>query len=512
MHRFNSYETWSQKEDITSLKFRRQFLLSSMKCQDLAVWKIYEFGNLFLYVHPECGLKIAKDTNSHIVLIGYFFDPERPDVSEEQLLQIFAGASSEMDISELLYPLVGRFVLLINDKDKTYIFNDACGLKTVYYTNIDDNFNAASQPNLLKLVTSLEPGLRYKNYVDSKYVRLNKEHYLPCGISLYDSVEQLMPNHYIEIGRQGQKRFWPNRKLPVRSVDEVVGTFSELLKKTMNTANSRFKLGLPLTAGLDSRLLLSACAEIKDDINCYTLLYRDLSKESPDVRIPSQITSQLGLKYDTIDCRNVENTEFLSIYEENSDMAHIDDWGRIAAGMYQKYDSNLVAVKGNCVEIGRCFYYGNCVHPKNITPEYLMELENLWKSFDFISAHLAKWHANLTTIQSKLGYNELDLFYWEHRIGSWQAQSQLEWDIVQEAFTPFNNRKLIDLMLSVPCKQRIEPDFLLFKNTIRKLWPETLNFPINPKSFFDKLRNSLKKLLKGMGIYIYIRKFRKIFW
>ena len=98
--------------------------------------------------------------------------------------------------------------------------------------------------------------------------------------------------------------------------------------------------------------------------------------------------------------------------------------------------------------------------------------------------------------------NILDLFYWEHRMGSWQAQSQLKWDIAQESFTPFNHRKLIEIMLSVDSKFRQEPEYIFFKKIIQNLWPVLLKEPINPDKTF---KESVKAFLLKMGIYKYIK-------
>ena len=82
----------------------------------------------------------------------------------------------------------------------------------------------------------------------------------------------------------------------------------------------------------------------------------------------------------------------------------------------------------------------------------------------FFHESLDSWLHDAKEFSDKMHINILDLFYWEHRMGSWQAQSQLEWDIVQESFTPFNHRKLIEIMLSVKPELRQEPDYVFFKN------------------------------------------------
>jgi hypothetical protein len=77
--------------------------------------------------------------------------------------------------------------------------------------------------------------------------------------------------------------------------------------------------------------------------------------------------------------------------------------------------------------------------------------------------------------------NTLDLFEWEQECGSWLAMTELEFDIAwRDIFTPFNNRELLMATLSTPTRWRKGPDYPLFRRLIERLWPELLQYPINP--------------------------------
>ena len=96
-------------------------------------------------------------------------------------------------------------------------------------------------------------------------------------------------------------------------------------------------------------------------------------------------------------------------------------------------------------------------------------------------------------------------------MGNWQSQGQLEWDIVQEVFTPFNNREIIDLMLGTKPEYRKGPDYILFKEVMRNLWPEVLSVPINPRSSSFKIKRYSKKFLTGVGLFEFFdSQYRKI--
>jgi len=105
-------------------------------------------------------------------------------------------------------------------------------------------------------------------------------------------------------------------------------------------------------------------------------------------------------------------------------------------------------------------------------------------------------------IANTYGINVLDLFYWEQKMGNWQAMSQAEWDIAQEVFCPFNCRSLLTTLLSVDEKYRRPPEYQLYEKLIRYLWPETLSLPINPSKGF---RSTIKGLLVRANLFQSLR-------
>ena len=450
-------------------------------------------GKYSLQVHPDCQLLSVSSDLKTLYLIGYLLDPHQPGRSSFELLSDMAELSIQQ-IIERLYKLTGRFVLLIwNGKDCTF-FHDPCGLKTFYYMKQDEDFYAASQPLLIDKVYRLVKTPAYTQYFNSKYVKNHIEHWLPSGLSLYENVCHLLPNHFVTLSEGKQKRYWPVKKLHKGDYQDLLPQFSSLLKKIMVTANADMDLALSLTAGWDSRMLLSAGHDIVDELTFYTLKYRGMDADHKDIRIPSSLAKKLDLNYEIFDCEKDVTQEFAEIYKQNSHMAHLDDWGKIAFGMWKTFPQNKIAVKGNCSEIGRCFYYPNGKHPTNPSAKDLNTLEKDWAELDFISHHLHSWYQDIQTVTDRLGYAIYDLFYWEHKMGSWQAQSQLEWDIAQEVFTPFNSRELLDLMFAVDTSYRKKAKPFLYRDAMKILWEKVLQEPINPHT------KRVKKLLKKLRI------------
>jgi hypothetical protein len=119
----------------------------------------------------------------------------------------------------------------------------------------------------------------------------------------------------------------------------------------------------------------------------------------------------------------------------------------------------------------------------------------------FAARHFGLWLDEASPVARQNRVDILDLFYWEQRMGSWQAMSQLEWDIVQEEFTPFNCRELLSLMLGVDERYRKPPGYAFHRQIIRNLWPETLKEPINPKPLEAKLKKDIPHRLRASALF-----------
>ncbi|NLA48976.1 MAG: hypothetical protein GX876_05875 [Bacteroidales bacterium] len=484
---------------MEKLKFRRQYLLTPAEYEELKEWQTEKIGSHFLYVHPECKLEKASGKND-LYLVGFFLDPHDSGKKSKDILIDIAREGNIEKYPELLYSLVGRFVLIIKQNNDFIFFNDACGLKTLYYSTNGNNVYAASQPLLLAKVLKIDRTKAYDEYFNSEYVKKNIEHWIPSGLSFYENVFHLVPNHYVRASEKSQIRFYPNKNLPEGEYNDLLNKFSSLLKSIVTTAYNHLDLAFSLTAGWDSRIILSCCKDLREYIMFYTLRYRDYGDKHMDIKIPALLSELLKLKYEVFDCQKGMSEEFSVLYKQNTDMAHLNDWGKIAYGILKTYPQDKVAVKGSCSEIGRCFYYPNCKHKKNLTENDIVQLERGWSELDFIKEHIKIWFNDKK--ENNYGYDILDLFYWEHRMGSWQAQSQLEWDVVQETFTPFNSRELLDLMLAVNPTYRKTDNPALYRDTMKILWQDVLFVPINPIPLKKRLRKIIVGLFKPIAMIL----------
>ena len=485
---------------MEELKFRRQYLFSAKECKELSHWKQEAFGDYIIYAHRDCPLAISPKTSRSVALIGHVVDPNRPDDTSADILNRFALLPDLDGIPGLLYGLTGRFVLIIREGDRYYFYHDACGLKTVFYTHSDGRFYAASQPLLLEYVMPLERSENYEQYISSRYVKNEKGHYIPAGATLHKGIRQLVPNHYLDVMRDHQIRYFPTKRLEKRDRLQAVRDYSEWMRKTMIAFGRHHKLALSMSGGLDSRIILSACRDFPGDIVLYSLIYHDLNEKSEDILIPASLSEKLGFEHILIDCNREPDEAFDRIYAGNIDAPH-NHWGRAALGMLAGYPQDRISVKGNCSEISRCPYYKYSRPPRRPSTDFFVKTQKGWDDIPFIKTQINGWLENARMIKDDYGYELPDLFYWENGMGGWLARNHLEWDIVREEHFPFNSRALQDISLSVDYRYRGLPGNTFFMEVIRNLWPEVLQEPIYPKKTWSRLfRKTIKNVLKESGL------------
>lgn len=499
----------ARKYDIEKLLFRRQFILGPYFIEELDHWNNLMIGQkLYLSAHPELNVVHRAFADSSLTLLGYILNPNRPEADDgtiiDHLLRKMHAAEDISDIIQSTETLGGRWILIARFKDKWFLFNDPCGYRAVHYTAHPhgNDFWCASQPGLFPFVMNLNEDPEAIDYIDtSKYAHWgNKEYIFPGDSSIFKEIKHLLPNHYLNLISGEVKRHWPNKPLEAINLNDCIEESSRFLINTMQAAAKRFRLSLALTAGRDSRLILAASKKIAKEIHYFTGIYWNLNKKSPDIVIPAKLLSQLHLKHQDIQCPNQMNPSFARGYNANVTPAH-QVYGTIAQGLYTHLPRDRVMLKGNAIPIVKGAYHSYRQNG-DIPPSVFTQIMKVSDSLFAINAIVEWLHGTQNVLYN---IDIMDLFQWEIQEGNWQAMSQMEWDLVtKEILVPYNNRYLLTLMLGVEKTHRMKPGYRLHEALIRKMWPELLAFPINPrtdnrKGIFSRGKTIMRLILQKSG-------------
>ncbi|QNE34999.1 hypothetical protein [Leifsonia shinshuensis] len=499
---------------MNPFRYRRQFLLTPSRNVDLPGWTTLDIADYRLHAHPDLAVSVHDDEASpvRLLLLGFAIDPARPGLDDAALLAELA-ATWRGDVSTWsAVELAGRFVLVVFTADDVLFLADPCGLRTLEYTRRDGALHLASQALLLEQVVPLRPSARYRDLLESRYWRNSQEAFLPADATPFEDVDRLVPNHLLRASTGEQERYWPVQDTALHARQGADPAFLiesaiTRLRASLAAAADRFPVALPVTGGLDSRMLLAASGPLADRLFYYTLRYRHLHRRSPDIAIPSRLLAARGLEHHIIDCREPATAEWLRVYRDNSAISHLDDWGQIAYGMERGFPAERVALKGNAAEIAQFYLRTDGILPDTDTGRQLARLIPGWETAPAIVASLDVWREKAAPAAAAVGIDLDVLFHWEHLCGSWQAQSQLEWDIAQEAFTPFNDRVLLTTLLQLPDELRSAPERVAFRQIIASGGDDWLKEPINPRTsglrvqeFLPRAAYRVKRKLRSRSV------------
>lgn len=483
---------------MENLLYRRQFVLSREEISDRPNWNNYTlpFG-YFLYAHPDVAQTDIKEKSKRLILIGNIYDPFNKTFKNQDIAARLIQNDTINDLAISSSGYAGRFLILFCTSDEIFIFNDASASRKVYYSSNSGPAWCASQPHVLaeylKIEKSEDP--KVKAYYKSKEFHIH----FNSGIrnnTVFDAIKQLQPNHYLNLKENKVVRFWPAKKNKLISMNEGVEAASEMLKGIINSAHERDELMMAVTAGNDTRLLLAASREVSDDIYYYVINIPRYDEKHQDIVVPTRMLKKIGLKFNVLNYSNEVDEDFKKIYLKNNLFANEGNLSTIY-NIYHKKFPNKINMPGSFSDIARSFFN---TYRKDITPELLATIWE-YKGVEYAIEQYRIWQEEAGIIAKEYNYGLLELFNWEERNGNLYTQFQVDKDIAQEEFTPYNCRNLMEIFLSVPKKYRDVHTNIYFRAMIKHMWPELLTEPFNPN-----MKKYASYYLKKTHVYWPIRR------
>lgn len=461
---------------------RKQFLLTTNK-KDYTNLKMYKrIGEYFLYLGKDSNYCFVKTVNSEFHLLGEMYDWENPEFTNEQILENISRAKNIEETLKVSYKYCGQFVLIVKFIDEIFIFNDATSQKEVFY---NDKFTCfGTQPKLLGLSVSLleHSDENAKEYYNS---RIFEKKRLFVGDSTHKkNIFHLMPNYFLNIKEERLCRFFPTDVIEKKSLEYVAKKVSKILKGFIIAVSKRSKIKMAVTGGYDSRVLFLSSLDVECEYYVSRHPYMDDSHH--DIFIPKILTKHYGKTFiiedDKVNNENIKDNNYLNDI----------DFPRFLN--VNKSNDDFIYINGNVSEIARN-YFG---YYKNTTAADLCFL--LGNSIlNFATIKYRIWLKNKPTFE-KYGYNYLDMFYWEEKMGNWGAKAKTENHALgRDLISPFNSRELLMLLLSTKRKDRDSHFNRLYNLIVYELSgkdKEIMKIPIN-----SCRKQTIIRLMKHLRLY-----------
>lgn len=476
----NRYEHLLYKRGFLFTDKKDMEFKDSMTTRVFKKWSHITFNKYDVYIDSALPHAYYESDKMKVLVMGLVLNPFSSENDIKNIAVSLAGKHNDSSFLDYLDELSGRFTIITDDGNATRVYGDAAGTRTLYYDTESDFHIISSHSTLIADL------MGYTISEVSQGVLTNKEFtgrkYLPGLLSPFDEIRPLTPNTRYVIESRKVERFFPREELETTDFKETVDSVTEVLKKQSKLISEIYKTSTSLTAGLDSRLTFAIQNSDKNNGDYFT----HISK-----RIPESFQEDVSIGKKLADVYNKDHR----VYEYTNDDT-VDGFKEFKAvwfknvGMYRgsvhlfktyadHYPPNNLHIRSNIAEVVRVYY-------KRRTGEVSEEkLANLYTISPFKNNELVlnsfKEFIEITNFKSDkfYNYNFADLFYWEHRMGMWHSWLINESDVAYETFVPFNNRKLLTMMLSIPEEERIGDE--LFIEIINNVNPKLMDIPVNKK-------------------------------
>ena len=474
-------EITDRRDDLREFLFVKGFLLTEsaeIPCDGYPFygsWKCERHGSFYFWTHPKTPVHTFENDGKTFFLFGHAYNPYSMEHKESVILEKLARAHADsMDrFLRLCDELTGVFLLgFLHDREITVLL-DASGMQYGCYGTVSGKQYVSSH---MRLIGDL-CGLAEDDYV-SRLVRYRWYHfmmgnYLPGDLTCFQELKRIIPNTIVS-GRNGEwtiTRFYPQQEIAVCKSDaeyqKVISETCRIMRNTMALIPEKWpRPAISLTGGIDSNTTFAAANGLYDKYESFS--YISMYRESIDAEYAARISERF----------HVPHKEFL-VPESNEELPDfplfkaILEYNHGDIGSYSDSDIRKkitlirndvcdVEVKSWISETIRAYaykYFGRKHFPKSLRPR---NYTSLYKIF-MLNRRLAletdrhfKDYLDHTALKEHLfNYDESDFFVWEMMHGGKCGLDIGDMKACFDITIPYNNRKLLDLLLRVPLEDRI---------------------------------------------------------
>ena len=274
-----------------------------------------------------------------VVVLGEAQFQERRRVQpSSELLKALKKGENEF-FAELKY-LAGRYVVLFGTGDSVRAVTDAAATRSLYYSNTPGL--VASHARLVHLGQGGGGGI-------SDFPFRNG---YPGNFTPYKDVRLLTANLVLDLRNNVTKRYWPRGPLSSSIPSSAARRSMEFASVALQNLADERSISLALTAGFDSRLVLSAALMAGIPFQTFTYGDRHASTEV-DRAVAADLSAMVGATHSVPPARK-PSSELSKMLDQAYYASHHKKW---VAGMMESFEGPQNAiVSGNLMELGRGHY------------------------------------------------------------------------------------------------------------------------------------------------------------
>lgn len=441
-------------------------------------WKEKQINSYFyMYTHEETYAYTYEKGNITYFIVGHAYDPYNMLVDENEILEHLAIAKEKSDEKywEEESKLTGVFCIGYIIKDEIVYTTDCAGMQLVYHGLINNMLFITSHGKLVADLKGLEQSEYIKRLTTNKYW-----HYwgtwLPGDLSPFSELKRMVPNHAGEYSNKTKNinvfRFYPTQKIIETSTEkeykETICELGRIMSNTMKCIANKWpekKISISVTGGRDSMTALACANKVYDKFKYFS--YISNIDESVDAYAAKEILQHLGLEHELYEIPEEwagykDLSVFKKVMECNNGCIGANNTNDLKKRLYFTQNPPCdIEIKSWVNEMGRGWYYNK--YNKKKFPKY--PYASYWRAMHKVylgkylitetdkvfAEYLEKYYDKETF--DRISW--LELYFWEF---AWSGGEGIflttEHRVSYDITIPFNNRKYVELMLTVPLEKR----------------------------------------------------------
>ncbi|WP_295317434.1 hypothetical protein [Roseobacter sp.] len=452
-------------------QFRNQYVLSCDSDRNYPGWFKQHLGRWTL--HHGDALRVTHMTDqdgAHVGwILGHAIAPGR-GIAEDSF-QIAAHHSQHdfADVAEgVISDLAGKYLVILLTGDTERVYCDPVSDLPLLY-DAQTGRLASSLGLVLDRPVVANPLFPARDVLSGKRT-------LSFGHTIDRTVKRGLSSHYLDLSDFGQHRHWPPMDMAFsKNADDtkdIVDQIIERLSSHITVLTERFDCILPVSGGRDSRILL-ACASDRLDKLSEISGHRFHNPSRRDTALGKEIVQSLGKEYKT----------YFRKYPEMGQMRNMRlrmGWSGArpemeAVPMIEDLPRDHIVLRGNILELLRASQWRR---DKIDRPVHLTHgVRRLGVCIDHGGEERKKWFGAYTdwleSLPPSAQKKPYDFAWVELLLPNWQG-AYFNGHNSTYFLNPFNDRKLIELAISLPASLRINGEVVPL--ILERACPELLNF------------------------------------
>lgn len=474
-------------------------------------WARVRLGSWNLYTHCLTKHYCHSVNDVRILLVGHAYNPFTGQSDEEALLMTAAEAlaESEQAFHATMSEWTGRFIVVVIRGEELLAVQDCAGMRTLFYGQVQGAPYLTSHAQLLSDLCGLEMTPWIRELVDSREYKVGIR-FLPGDVSPFTEVKRLGPNTALTYreGRFGVHRFYSPSTTAEGGTEEEqaarIARIAEILKASLDITSRKWgSPAISLTGGTDSQTTLAASVDSRARLKFFTFASND--EEAHDLRAAQDLAAHLGLDHSAYLVPQSEEAipgyqEFAAVVQHNAAYVRANAANDLRKMAFFASDPPCeVDVKSWVSEVARSNFSKRLGMEKLPSPLSPRQMTILYKRIFFDRKLLRRVDSAFADWMQRVGFggiegvDDADMVYWEHRFPAWGGTVLSEFDMCWETTVPFNNRRLIEMMLGFPKHRRI--DDYAHREVVKRLDPQLANRNVHVVNYSkQKLRVVVERL------------------